>query len=284
MFARRLMHYCSEEVDAASELPAQTYVPAPSHARHHASCSASAVDAEAFSEADDDIYAELEDSLEDLEDGLDVLMILERAYQKTLRSHVRPADASSSSGSSRSPSPPDSAVESASSPASLPVPQSSLDATPAVVPLFEGSSTALVAILQHTSSRPPKSFGDATLFSPQAVPGKAAPEVSTDGAVIRIAHLGDCMGMLIRGEEIVWRTEEMWWTVSNGSYLLDKLLMFTSVSSAVYIVQHPGATRPVVLDQAARRANIHHTRPGGRHPDPRLRRVVRQPLGCRYPR
>ena len=32
---------------------------------------------------------------------------------------------------------------------------------------------------------------------------------------IRIAHLGDCMGMLIRGEEIVWRTEEMWWNVSS---------------------------------------------------------------------
>ncbi|TFK78055.1 hypothetical protein K466DRAFT_107905, partial [Polyporus arcularius HHB13444] len=217
MFARRLMHYCSEEVDAASELLAQPYVPPPSHARHDASCCTSAVDAEAFSEADDDIYAELEDSLEDLEEGLDVLMILERAYEKTLRSHVRPADASSPSGSSRSPSPPDSAVEciSASSSAPLPVPQSAPDATPAVVPLFEGSSTALVAILEHTSSRPPKPFGDATLFSPKAVPGKAAPEVSTDGAVIRIAHLGDCMGMLIRGEEIVWRTEEMWWTFNT---------------------------------------------------------------------
>lgn len=32
-------------------------------------------------------------------------------------------------------------------------------------------------------------------------------------AVMRIAHLGDCMGMLIRGEQVVWRTEEMWWNV-----------------------------------------------------------------------
>ncbi|KAI0695673.1 hypothetical protein C8T65DRAFT_41043 [Cerioporus squamosus] len=202
MFARRLMHYCSEEVHAASEQLEQT-----------------SVDAEAHSEVDDDIYAELEDSLEDLEDGLDVLMILERAYEKALRSHVRPADASSSSGSSRSPSPPDSAVEcmpsSSSSCGPPPTSQSAPDATPAVVPLFEGSSTALVAILEHPSSRPPKALGDAALFNPQPVSGKAAPEVSTDGAVIRIAHLGDCMGMLIRGEEIVWRTEEMWWTFNT---------------------------------------------------------------------
>lgn len=33
--------------------------------------------------------------------------------------------------------------------------------------------------------------------------------------MIRIAHLGDCMGMLIRGEEIVWRTEEMWWNFNT---------------------------------------------------------------------
>ncbi|OBZ72810.1 hypothetical protein A0H81_06949 [Grifola frondosa] len=38
---------------------------------------------------EDDLCAELEDSLEELEDGLDVLMILERAFEKTLQSHVR---------------------------------------------------------------------------------------------------------------------------------------------------------------------------------------------------
>ena len=233
MFARRLMHYCSEEVDAASEQAEQAYVPLHHMCLNSASCWPSPVDADAYSEADDDIYAELEDSLEDLEDGLDVLMILEKAYEKALRSHVRPADQGSSSGSSRSPSPSDSAVEcvsSASSSSDSPsVPRSAPDAAPAVVPLFEGSSTALVAILEHPSSRPPKSFSDANLFNPHPVPGKAGPEVSTDGAVIRIAHLGDCMGMLIRGEEIVWRTEEMWWTVSGIVYPLNGLHIFISV-------------------------------------------------------
>ena len=36
----------------------------------------------------------------------------------------------------------------------------------------------------------------------------------TYDAVIRIAHLGDCMGMLVRGDNIVWRSDEMWWGVS----------------------------------------------------------------------
>ena len=138
-----------------------------------------------------------------------MLMILEKAYEKALKSHVRPADQGTSSSSSRSPSPSDSKPERASSPSHLAESQSS----PEVVPLFEGSSTALVAILEHpSSSRLTKA--DTALFGPQPISSKAGqPEVSTDGAVIRIAHLGDCMGMLIRGEEIVWRTEEMWWNV-----------------------------------------------------------------------
>lgn len=32
-------------------------------------------------------------------------------------------------------------------------------------------------------------------------------------ATTRIVHVGDCMGMLVRGENIVWRTEEMWLNV-----------------------------------------------------------------------
>ena len=123
----------------------------------------SLADADLYSEADDDIYAELEDSLEELEDGLDVLMILERAYEKALRSHVCPADQDSSPGTSRSLSPSDSHpehVSAASSSSTSPTPHSSTsipEVTPGFVPLFEGSSTALVAILEHPSSRPPKS-------------------------------------------------------------------------------------------------------------------------------
>ncbi|KAH9939727.1 phosphatase 2C-like domain-containing protein [Epithele typhae] len=205
LFARRLMHYCSEEVDAAaSERSGASLAPPESHAEA------------------DDLCAELQDSLEELEEGLDVLMILEKAYEKALRSHVHRAGTSSSS--SRSPSPSDSlskrAVSSSAS-ASLsphsPSPSSAPSrSAPGAIPLFEGSSTALVAILEHPSARPAKALGDAALFNPQPASGKPSqPEVSTDGAVIRIAHLGDCMGMLIRGEEIAWRTEEMWWNFNT---------------------------------------------------------------------
>ena len=171
------MHYCSEEVDAASEQSEQAYVhPTPTKSQCVDSWLSSLVDADLYAEADDDIYAELEDSLEELEEGLDVIMILERAYEKALRSHVRPADASSSSSSSRSPSPSDSSPEavsaaSSTSPSSSSSSHSPLspEVAPGFVPLFEGSSTALVAILQHPSSLPMKAMGDAALFCPQPV-------------------------------------------------------------------------------------------------------------------
>ncbi|KAJ8480897.1 hypothetical protein ONZ51_g6360 [Trametes cubensis] len=223
LFARRLMHFCSEEVDAASEQLESSF---------------NGLDL--YSESEDDIFAELEDSLEELEEGLDVLMILEKAYEKTLRSHVRRADQSSPSSRSRSPSPQESIAASSptlSSAASTLQPcdtqpttstTTTAEASPEVVPLFEGSSTALVAILEHPSPRSVKSFGDAALFDPKPVSAKrhshqhrqdeARAGASADaagGAVIRIAHLGDCMGMLIRGEEIVWRTEEMWWNFNT---------------------------------------------------------------------
>ena len=34
---------------------------------------------------------------------------------------------------------------------------------------------------------------------------------------IRTVHVGDCMGILVRDEDIVWRTEEMWWNVRRFS-------------------------------------------------------------------
>ena len=145
-----------------------------------------------------------------------MLMILEKAFQKTMKSHVRRVDQCTSSGSSRSPSPSDSKPEPVTASTSPSRHPAESQPAPGVIPLYEGSSTALVAILEHpSSSRLTKA--DTTLFGPQPVSGKTGqPEVSTDGAVIRIAHLGDCMGMIIRGEEIVWRTEEMWWAVSVG--------------------------------------------------------------------
>ncbi|KAI0819708.1 hypothetical protein BC628DRAFT_1401156 [Trametes gibbosa] len=203
LFARRLMHFCSEEVDAAaSEQAEQT--------------------AESYSDAEDDIFAELEDSLEELEDGLDVLMILEKAYEKSLRSHVCRADQNPSSSRSRTPSPSDSIPTPIDASAAQPpssggaAARGAASSSSEVVPLFEGSSTALVAILEHPSPRSIKSFGDAPLFDTQpASANHSGSEAEACGAVIRIAHLGDCMGMLVRGETIVWRTEEMWWNFNT---------------------------------------------------------------------
>ncbi|KAI0665554.1 hypothetical protein C8Q78DRAFT_986097 [Trametes maxima] len=209
LFARRSMHYCSATPYQSSQNrgPLNSVDP--------------------YSDAEDDIYAELEDSLDELEDGLDVLMILEKAYEKTLRSHVRRADQSAPSSRSRSRSPSDSnpapvaASASRSQTASTLSPHSNsaprtAEGAPEVVPLFEGSSTALVAILEHPSPQSIRLLDDAALFDPQPGSAKSGPDGKrADGAVIRIAHLGDCVGMLIRGEEIVWRTEEMWWNFNT---------------------------------------------------------------------
>ncbi|KAI0076641.1 hypothetical protein K474DRAFT_1675434 [Panus rudis PR-1116 ss-1] len=176
LFARRLMHYCSEEVDAALS-----------------------TDVDNFCE-EDELRDQLKDSLEELTDGLDVLMILEKAYEKTMKAHVKSPEPPEQSSTAPSPSIP----------------------PPALQPLMEGSATALLAILDHAPAPTPSSSHlppPASFFFPRprvfplSVPTGTDKHVSPSGhprAVIRIAHLGDCMGMLIRGEEIVWRTEEMW--------------------------------------------------------------------------
>jgi len=196
LFAQRLMHYCSEEVEAANET------------------------------LEEDVEHQLEDSLEELSDGLDVLMILERAYDKTMRAHVKapedlsvPSNPHQSRPESTHPNheslshaatatrlvPPTTAP-----PSRVSVPD--LTSSPISIPLREGSATALLAILDHSTPPPPATRLPTCGFGPSFFPPtpRKAPESSTD-AVIRIAHLGDCMGMLIRGEDIVWRTEEMWW-------------------------------------------------------------------------
>jgi serine/threonine protein phosphatase PrpC len=147
LFARRLMHYTSSELS----LPLSTQ----------------------------DTESELESHLAELSDGIDVLQILERAYERTLSAHVQ------HNGST---------------------------------PLHTGSSTALVAVLDHvtpdedapstpeSNSTPPESIDDPEVkLEPPASPVP----------VVKIAHIGDCMGMLVRGEEIVWRSEEMWWAVRH---------------------------------------------------------------------
>ncbi|KAL4245057.1 Protein phosphatase [Abortiporus biennis] len=236
LFAQRLMHYCCEEVEAAS-----------SHEEENA----------VFDDHDDQVE---EDPLEDLTDGLDVLMILERAYDKTMKAHV--VDPSSSDsldseyGSPPLTTPPGSNTKNSAS--------SSSTTSGRPVPLLQGSATALLAILDNPPSPPstpspsfaahpsssasssPSKHGNplnlnSDFTSPNSIPRQyhsiaptllnprprypirehdgvnAVPrtEVVDRGAVIRIAHLGDCMGMLIRGDQVVWRSEEMWWNFNT---------------------------------------------------------------------
>lgn len=173
---------------------------------------------------------QLEDSLEELEEGIDVLSILDRAYQSTLKAHVVPP-----STPPRTESPP--AKTSLTSPSSFPyVPLSSsptkFPPPPPLqeqrVPLLAGSSTALLAVLDHVPRR----------HTTTAVPSSEAVKDSSDlspsqeyDAVVKIAHVGDCMGMLVRDEEIAWRSEEMWWSVGSfyKAYLYIKLILFITV-------------------------------------------------------
>ncbi|KAN0128056.1 Protein phosphatase 2C (PP2C)-like domain containing protein [Lactarius tabidus] len=165
LFARRLMHFCSAEVVAQASTPAisfhdvpptskTTFFPAsPTHSKSQ--------------------EGPKDDTVEDLVEGLDVLLILERAYERALKAHVVAPCPLASTPSLPAPSEPE--------------------------PLLTGSSTALLAVLDSADSHAP---------APEV---SVVPEAHAHDAVIRIAHLGDCMGMLVRGDGVVWRSEEMWW-------------------------------------------------------------------------
>ncbi|KAI0319464.1 hypothetical protein OF83DRAFT_1109968 [Amylostereum chailletii] len=205
LFARRLMHYCSAEVASLCSCPPPSAAAAPTFSFHEPPLphvpffpspsftswnqplskdqGLSAVD-----EEDDDAF-----DMDELQEGLDVLLILERAYARTLEAHVVPAPATPPAAQSRSSTPPH----------TFP-PQHKPD----TVPLLTGSSTALLAVLDHAGSGPhPHPTPEVSEASPT--------EAAGCDAVIRIAHLGDCMGMLVRGEEIVWRSDEMWWSFNT---------------------------------------------------------------------
>ena len=227
------MHYCSEEVEAATTADTRAvdaleaeYVPAllrygpllrdkRSHDRVPRLAGLS------LHPDSGELVAELEDSLEELEDGLDVLMILEKAYQKTMQDHVvAPTPTEKASAAAASPTPSQTmtgkAGEAPVAPptCSPPQTQNAPQGTAPRRPLVEGSSTALLAVLDHPHARTKRSR-PLQLFGPTPRRTGNEPAVSERGATLTIAHLGDCMGMLIRGEEIVWRTEEMWWNVSD---------------------------------------------------------------------
>ncbi|KAI0286268.1 phosphatase 2C-like domain-containing protein [Russula brevipes] len=170
LFARRLMHFCSAEVTAQAPSPIVYFRDSPSSPMTPIfPYPPSSLPAQSAAPQDANY-----DAVDDLADGLDVLLILERAYERALKAHV---------------------LAPSSAQASTP----SLPASSKPEPLLTGSSTALLAVLDSAGTHVP------------------TPEVSVvadslaHDAVIRIAHLGDCMGMLVRGDEIVWRSEEMWW-------------------------------------------------------------------------
>ncbi|KAH9056607.1 phosphatase 2C-like domain-containing protein [Lactarius vividus] len=169
LFARRLMHFCSAEVVAQASSSAVSFhdVPPSSKTTFFPYPAPSSPSQSMTHEGPTD------DTMEDLVDGLDVLLILERAYERALKAHVVAPCPLASTPSLPTPSEPE--------------------------PLLTGSSTALLAVLDSAGPQVP---------TPEV---SVVPEACAHDAVIRIAHLGDCMGMLVRRDEIVWRSEEMWW-------------------------------------------------------------------------
>ncbi|CAK5272223.1 unnamed protein product [Mycena citricolor] len=236
LFARRLMHFCADEIDHATHgarvlhagpsncshsqprhssafwdhLPSSTlpshdsydpYVPSSVYDSHSVSPSlyGSALDELNL----EDLEVSLEEELEELADGLDVLSILERAYERTIRAHVVEVPASPSS-------PPDLRRMGAS----LKVPPVQTK----TVPLRVGGSTALVAVLDYVPSpgKGKEPEGWVNLDSVERVKPEPVLDLASDNEgelrpVLKIAHLGDCMGLLVREDKVAWRSEEMWW-------------------------------------------------------------------------
>ncbi|KAJ7302931.1 phosphatase 2C-like domain-containing protein [Mycena albidolilacea] len=232
LFARRLMHFCADEVDRASH----PYLP---HPRAESSSSpvvtpswhdpwsrppteaefapsSSAVSWRNDYEYDDAWEDEYEHAspadalaaeLDELADGLDVLHILERAYERTLGAHV-----------TRTAVPVPTPVwpflrDNQASTSTQSTAKAKAEPHPKTIPLLAGSSTALVAVLDYV----PAGEVDVAIAGGDASPpstGVGAADGAADAAltpVLKIAHLGDCMGMLVRGGEVAWRSEEMWW-------------------------------------------------------------------------
>ncbi|KAJ6568300.1 hypothetical protein DFH09DRAFT_983133 [Mycena vulgaris] len=205
LFARRLMHFCADEVDrAASSSAAQ---PPP--------------DEGAFDgDLDVDLDAALAAELDELADGLDVLRILERAYERTLEAHVVPVPPPLPVASRSATPTPAPARTTTPTPTPTPPLWSALlstppEAAPRTIPLLAGSSTALVAVLDYVPvSNKVKGTGSVASTMPMPIPIPTNTDAQTElqmQPVLKIAHLGDCMGMLVRGGEVAWRSEEMWW-------------------------------------------------------------------------
>ncbi|KAG7088483.1 hypothetical protein E1B28_012471 [Marasmius oreades] len=259
-FAKRLMHYCSAEIHdfhearSSSNPPPSSFNPALNNLLSSSPFyspfsspfySPSSSQWSPFSpppppqpfDEFQDMEHQLSEELEELEEGIDVLVILERAYQKTLDAHV--TDPPTTAESSSTPLPPRHRPESLpnSYPPSQPwFPSLRTSVLPKKdpqkqnVPLMAGSSTVLLAVLDHV----PKGQLEVKV--------EMQPKIErTDGlqargsdelqAVLKLAHVGDCMGMLVRGDEVVWRSEEMWWNF-NTPVQLGPLSPITPSSTA----------------------------------------------------
>ena len=211
------MHYCSDEVSNYHQSPAP-------------SSPSLEMDGLLFDGMDsEDLYSELEDTLSDLEEGIDVLMILENAYDRAIKAHV----VGSALGQTVSGAP---AMSNR-----VPIQPSS---KPSPQPLKAGSSTALLAVLEQPTGRSANTRTKRSSSSPNHRSRSASrcrsepaedPATMSSGigpmpatsagltrtsphqrdAVIKIVNLGDSMAMLVRGRDIVWRSEEMWWAFNT---------------------------------------------------------------------
>jgi hypothetical protein len=191
------MHYCSAEIDYAS----QSSSPDTGSPKAIPSSSTSISEINGLSSKSTktaQLQADLDESLDDLEQGLDVLFILQRAYDQTIKAQVGPDDTPSSD--SRQPTP-DSVEPKQPVPTCSPS-RPSVSPKPKTSPLLHCSATAFLAVLDCS----PSTSSQRLSLRHELIADRCT-------AVIKIAHIGDCMGMLIRGEEILWRSEEMWYGV-----------------------------------------------------------------------
>ncbi|KAJ7056616.1 phosphatase 2C-like domain-containing protein [Mycena amicta] len=218
LFARRLMHFCADEVPLHRPYSSLSPYPSPYDPTFSSPPYSLPPDPwleESESEDPEDLSAALEAELDELADGIDVLNILERAYERTLKAHVVPVPTEPSSLPSTSSSTPATPLE-PSRPWNLLSPPKAEPQTK-TVPLRAGGSTALVAVLDYlpaSGSLPNRVEvgveNSAGLFD---VVDPPHPDTAAAGMtpVLKVAHLGDCMGMLVRDGAIAWRSEEMWW-------------------------------------------------------------------------
>ncbi|KAF9441600.1 hypothetical protein P691DRAFT_766090 [Macrolepiota fuliginosa MF-IS2] len=231
----------------------------------------------------EDLEADLEDSLDELSEGIDILQILKWAYNTTLKAHIIPPPQTHNS----IPPPPTTATATTSP--SSPSPPPSLTAEPSISkrgstkPLLVGSSTALLTVLDHpprpthaptsslslTSNQASTLTSSASTSSAQKKATKTpftattATATATTGttpinnnnptpvecelecglagydAVIKIAHVSDCMGMLVCGEDIVWRLEEMWWDFNTPVQLGPSTSQAVTPHNSVQVIALP---------------------------------------------